>query len=420
MTDGTTTRSPIRVLAVYPWPAFWSMGEGRGAAAFFLSVTSFPRHGHETHVLMPGPPGAPPEEDYHGVHLHRMATRVDFMPERGRSRIVQHARILVSYIVWRVRAARAGLALAEDLRPDVVFGMGALGAPVARTIARAYGVPNVTRLFGTSLGEALHNPLKLALRYPEIVAFRTPADAVVVCDDGSGGDGNARRFGVPADRLVFLPDGVDKAAFGGPPDRAAARRDLNIPPDAGVVLSVSRLHPEKHIERLLRAAPRVLANRPDTVFVIAGGGEEGARLKALAADLGLGRSVLFTGSVPLERLPALYAAADVFATLSDRTNVLNPLNEAMISGLPVIALNTGRTGDVVRNGENGVLLQSAEPAALGDAILGLLSDDGKRTTLGAGARASADRRLPSIEERQAAEVDIVLRAVSRRRSGRER
>ncbi len=113
MTDGTTTRSPIRVLAVYPWPAFWSMGEGRGAAAFFLSVTSFPRHGHEMHVLMPGPPGAPAEEDYHGVHLHRMITRIDFMPERGRSRVVQHARILVSYVVWRLRAARAGLALAE-------------------------------------------------------------------------------------------------------------------------------------------------------------------------------------------------------------------------------------------------------------------------------------------------------------------
>lgn len=420
MAESASAGSPMRVLAVYPWPAFWSMGEGRGAAAFFLSITSFPRHGHEMHVLMPGPPGAPAEEDYHGVHLHRMTTRVDFMPERGRSRVVQHVRILLSYAFWRLQALRAGLALAARLEPDVVLGMGALGAPVARAIARARGVPNVTRLFGTSLGEVLHHPLKRALRYPEIVAFRTPANAVIVCDDGSGGDEIARRFGVPADRLVFLPDGVDKGRFDAPLDREAARRDLNISPKAGVVLSVSRLHPEKHIERLLKAAPRVLAERPDTTFLVVGEGEEGARLKALAADLGIERSAVFTGPVPLEKLPAVYVAADVFVTLSDRTNVLNPLHEAMMSGLAVIALNTGQTRKVVRDGENGVLLEPVGLAGLGDVILGLLSDEPKRKALGAAARAAADRRLPSVEERQTAEVEIVLRAVSERRSGRVR
>lgn len=420
MAHSASSRPPMRILAVYPWPSFWSMGEGRGAAAFFLSITSFPRHGHEMHVLMPGPPGGPREEDYHGVRLHRMATRVDFMPERGRSRVVQHARILLSYVFWRIRAFRAGLALANRLNPDVIFGMGALGAPVAGAIARARAVPNVTRLFGTALGEVMDHPLKLALRYPEIVAFRTPASALVVCDDGSGGDEVARRFGVPADRLVFLPDGVDKAGFGRPPDRRTARRDLNVPPEAGVVLSVSRLHPEKHIERLLEAAPRVLAQRPDTVFLIVGDGEEAPRLKALSFDLGVGRSVVFTGPVPLEKLPEVYAAADVFVTLSDRTNVLNPLHEAMMSGLPVVALNTGRTGEVVQNGETGILLEPAGLAELGEVLVGLLSDEAGRKALGASAMASADRRLPSIEERQAAEVEIVLRAVAERGSGRGR
>jgi glycosyltransferase involved in cell wall biosynthesis len=116
----------------------------------------------------------------------------------------------------------------------------------------------------------------------------------------------------------------------------------------------------------------------------------------------------------------VYAAADVFVTLSDRTNVLNPLNEAMMSGLPVVALNTGRTGTVVRDGENGVLLEPAGLAGLADVILGLLTDGPKRKALGAAARASADRRLPSIEERQAAEVGAVLRVVSEGRSGRGR
>jgi glycosyltransferase involved in cell wall biosynthesis len=387
------------------------MGEGRGAAAFFLSITSFPKRAHEMHVLLPGPPGAPAEEDYHGVRLHRLATTLDLMPERGRSRVVQHARILRSYAVWRASALRAGLALADALRPDALFGMGALGAPVARRIAAKRGVPNVTRLFGTSLGEVVDHPVKLALRYPEIIAFRTPADAVIVCDDGSGGDDIALRFGVPADRLVFLPDGVDKRALTAPRDRSAARRALNIPPDAGVVLSVSRLHPEKHVERLLNAAPALLAARPDTVLLLVGDGEEGPRLRALAAGLGVAGSAVFTGALGGDALLDAYAASDVFVTLSDRTNVLNPLHEAMMSGLPVVALDTGRTARVVQDGENGVLLPPAGLPGLAGLLAELLSDGQRRRALGAAARADADRRLPDIEERQSMEVEVVARVV---------
>jgi len=416
MAHGAAPAPLLRVLAIYPWPSFWSMGEGRGAAAFFLSVTSFPAHGHEMHVLMPGPPDAPVEGDYHGVHLHRIATRADFMPERGRSRVVQHARILGSYVLWRRLALRAGLALAARVRPDVVFGMGAHSAPVARSIAAARGVPNVTRLFGTGLGEVLHDPVKRALRYPEIIAFRTSADAFIMCDDGSGGDEIALRYGVPAERLVFLPDGVDKTRFAAAPDRDAARRSLKLPSGAGVVLSVSRLHHEKRVDRLLAAAPAVLAARPDTAFVIVGDGEEAPRLRAMARDLGIVASVTFAGSVPVDDLPTFYAASDLFVTGSERTNVLNPLNEAMMAGLPVVALNTGRTSDVVRDGQNGVLLERHDLARLGQVIVDLLSGGSTRAALGARAREDANRRLPSIEERQAKEVEVVLGVVRASRS----
>jgi hypothetical protein len=66
MPQGDTRSGGLRVLAVYPWPGFWSMGEDRGAPSFHLSVTAFPKRGHEMHVLLPGPPGGPAEEDYHG------------------------------------------------------------------------------------------------------------------------------------------------------------------------------------------------------------------------------------------------------------------------------------------------------------------------------------------------------------------
>ncbi|MFH1865789.1 MAG: hypothetical protein ABIK85_07890, partial [Candidatus Eisenbacteria bacterium] len=71
MTSKPKEHQRLTVLAVYGWREFWSMGEGRGAPSFFLSVTSFPKHGHDMHVLMPGRPGSASEENYHGVTLHR-------------------------------------------------------------------------------------------------------------------------------------------------------------------------------------------------------------------------------------------------------------------------------------------------------------------------------------------------------------
>jgi hypothetical protein len=110
MTGGRLTESPgasrrLVVLAVYPWAEFWSMGEGRGAPSFYLSVTSFPRRGHEMHVVMPGPPGGPAEEEMDGVRLHRFRTRVNFYPEIGGGRLLRHAAILFSYLWWFVRRA---------------------------------------------------------------------------------------------------------------------------------------------------------------------------------------------------------------------------------------------------------------------------------------------------------------------------
>jgi hypothetical protein len=232
----------MTVLAMYPWPEFWSMGEGRGAPAFFLSVTGFPKHGHEIHVLMPGGRGRPLVEDYHGVHLHRMRTSVDFMPDIERSRAVQHLKIFLSYCTWFVRAVPAGIALAARVRPDVVLGMGALGAPAAFLVARARGLPNVTRLFGVSLGEVARSRFKTMLRYPEINALRTPASYLILHNDGSGGDEIAKRWGVPPARLLFWPNGIDKEAYASGEDVRPLARSIGIP-DGSRALSRKRRCP---------------------------------------------------------------------------------------------------------------------------------------------------------------------------------
>lgn len=397
----------MKVLAAYPWPAFWSMGEGRGAPSFFFSITSFPRHGHEMHVVMPGTPGCPAEEDYHGVILHRFPTTTDFMPDASSGKIAQHWRMRTSYREWMAAAVPALRRVAETYEPDVLFGMGALGAPAARAVATERGVPNVTRLFGTSIGDVLGNAVKYRLRYREINAFRTPADAIILCDDGSGGDEIARMLGVDMTKLRFWPNGVDRELLRGAVDTDGLRARLEVPRGAHVVLSVSRLDGEKRVDRLLSAAPELLARVPEAIVVVAGDGPSRRELDELSVKLGVHDHVRFSGVMEREQLAAAYRLASVFVTLSERTNVLNPLHEAMTAGLPVVALDTGRTGMVVRNDETGVLLTKRGLDSLGTTLAELIEDEARRERLGRAAAEDVDRRLPSIEERQRMEVEVL-------------
>lgn len=417
MPDADTTGGRLRILAVYPWPDFWSMGEGAGAPSFRLSVTAFPLRGHEMHVLMPGRPRGPAEEDYDGARLHRLRTRINFYPEVRFGSVFQHAAIFLAYASWLALAVPAARRLAAKIRPDVIIGMGSLGAPVARAVGRARGIPNVTRLFGTELAAMRGDRLRFALRYRDVAAYRTKASYIVACNDGSESDEVARSLGVDMARFRHWYNGVDKERYMNA-EGAAVRRRFGVPEGSPIVLSVSRLHPEKRVDRLLAAAPGVLEKLPETTFLIVGGGGEEAALTAAAHELGVSESVIFTGALTRDELPDVYAAADVFVTLSDRTNVLNPLHEAMIAGLPVVAVDTGGTSEIVRNGETGVLLRADALDDLRRALVDLLSDEDLRRALGRAGQESADERLPTFEERQAMEVEIVERAVREHEAAR--
>ena len=417
MPETTQKIQRLTVLAVYSWREFWSMGEGRGAPSFFLSITSFQKRGHDMHVLMPGRPGSPPLEDYHGVTLHRVTSAVNFMPEAD-GRLLQHIKHLSSYVYWFIRMVPAGKALAAEIGADVVIGMGELGAPAAFRIARARRVPNITRLFGIGmfLDEVLANRLKFMLRYRETRALATPADYIILCDDGSQGDRLARRLGVDMERLLHWSNGVDKSMYESPEPSRDIRGALGIPEGHRIVLSVSRLYFEKHVDRIVRLVPAIVAARDDVTFVIVGSGKQKESLEKLADSLGVRERVVFAGSVGREELPDYYKTADIFVALSDRTNVSNSLHEAMIAGLPVVVLNTGSTADVVQNDENGVLLTPADLPRAHEVVFELLADEERRHALGERARASADERLPTLEERQVMEAEVAERAVRERAS----
>ncbi|KAB2370710.1 glycosyltransferase family 4 protein [Actinomadura montaniterrae] len=217
---------------------------------------------------------------------------------------------------------------------------------------------------------------------------------------------------VGAARMARLAPGVDETLFraGAGGDAIRARHGLA---DRPVAVCVSRLVPRKGQDALIRAWPRVLARVPDAALLLVGGGPYRADLERLAASEGVAGSVVFTGSVPWEELPAHYDAGDVFAMpCRTRRRGLDVEGlgivylEASATGLPVVAGDSGGAPDAVLDGETGVVVPGRSVPRVADAVAGLLADPDRARAMGRAGRAWVEREWRW--EVQAARLDALL------------
>ncbi|MFF5964054.1 glycosyltransferase family 4 protein [Streptomyces collinus] len=179
-------------------------------------------------------------------------------------------------------------------------------------------------------------------------------------------------YGIPADRVHVVPNGVDEAYF--MPAREPAPGPVNL-------LYVGRLGAQKNVARLLDA---MRLTRQDIRLRIVGDGELLGRLEEQAARLRLD-NVEFSGGLLGADLVKAYAGADAFVLPSDKEGMPLVVLEAMAAGLPVVATDVPGTRELVRG--TG-LLAAPEPAALAAALDSVAADPALRARL---ARASTER-----------------------------
>ena len=141
-------------------------------------------------------------------------------------------------------------------------------------------------------------------------------------------------------------------------DRANYTPDLT-PRDANRLLFVGRLTTEKHIDVVLRALAR-LDPALAVTFDVVGGGDQRAKLEALAQQLGVADRVTFHGHASEEELRALYSRASVFAIASIAELQSIATMEAMASGLPIVAADAVALPHLVHDGENGYLFEPGD------------------------------------------------------------
>ncbi|HEY7587199.1 MAG TPA: glycosyltransferase [Thermoplasmata archaeon] len=200
-----------------------------------------------------------------------------------------------------------------------------------------------------------------------------------------------------------IPTGVDPQRFhpGVSGDRVRTKWGLN---DNEVVLHVGRVAPEKNLQTLIHAFPRILEANPDAKLLIVGAGPWLERYYDLVRNMGLAGNVIFTGFVPDAELPNYYAAADAFAIASRFETQGLVVLEALASGLPVAGANFRAIPEFVQDRVNGRLFNPNDVQGCVDAVLACLAD---RDELGEAARMSAlpysiercTRRLERVYER---------------------
>jgi glycosyltransferase involved in cell wall biosynthesis len=220
-----------------------------------------------------------------------------------------------------------------------------------------------------------------------------------------------RAYGVPEDRIFFVPYAVDNARFEAEAERwrasrGALRDELRVPPDLPVVLYVGKLIPRKRPLDLLEAYAQVAPDHP-AALIFLGEGAERPRLEAAAAGHRLSH-VAITGFVNLSGIGRYYAAADVLVLPSSHEPWGLVLNEAMCFGLPVIASDAvGAALDLVHVNENGFIYPVGDVAALASALRRLLADPATRAEMGGRSREIVSRF--SYE----ADIDGILQALRR-------
>jgi glycosyltransferase involved in cell wall biosynthesis len=200
-------------------------------------------------------------------------------------------------------------------------------------------------------------------------------------------------------RLLDWPGPVDVVPNGVPPmDRDAdlgrrLRAELNLPGNVFTFLAVGNIKPEKGFEDLIEAAGllRRRTDRPFAVLIAGGRADEayGRRLEASAADPSLGGIVRFLGFRP--DTSALYSAADAFVLPSRKEGLPMVLLEAMGAGLPVVATRVGGVPTVVEDPSNGLLVPTATPPELAEAMRRIMADATLRRECGALARQTIAR-----------------------------
>jgi glycosyltransferase involved in cell wall biosynthesis len=303
-----------------------------------------------------------------------------------------------------------------DLQPDIVHThnpkpgiYGRIGARLARVPIVVNTVHGLYALPGDALAKRL-----VVYGLERVASWCSDAELVQNAEDFE----TLVRLGVPREKLRLLGNGVDLDRFDpgrfAPARRAKLRAEMGVADDEVVVGVVGRLVAEKGYRELFAAATMLRSSHPEVRLVVVGPDDPDkadAITRAELADARTSANITFLGS--RGDVDQLYTAMDLYVLASWREGFPRSAMEAAAMGLPIVATDIRGCRQVVRDGDNGLLVPARDAIAMAEAIGSLAADPARRSAM---AKAARDRACREFDQQRV--IDITLDTYERLRDRR--
>jgi sugar transferase (PEP-CTERM/EpsH1 system associated) len=192
------------------------------------------------------------------------------------------------------------------------------------------------------------------------------------------------KYGVPARKVQWIPNGVDTERFRPRADKIDCRRMFGLPENCQIIGSVGRLDALKNYEVLVAAFAKLAPKIPDLHLALLGKGPAEQNLRSMAEESGVSNRIFFLGHKPDPE--NFLAALDIFVLPSKFEGMSNVVLEAMASGLPVICADLPCHHEVFEAGKEGVLVSPCTVDNFAQQLEVLCRDKDRRRELGSYAR----------------------------------
>jgi glycosyltransferase involved in cell wall biosynthesis len=332
---------------------------------YYLSK-SLARNGVKVYVVTCDFPGAPQHEVIDGVEVFRIDSYKNPSPDFA---------TWVYLMNVNMQKEAAALVNSLDGKVDVFHAHDWLVANAGIGLKHVFRKPLLATMHSTEIGRRNGIHFDYERMIHETEAWLTYEAWRVMCCSDYMVSHVRWAFGLPADKLVMVPNGVDAEAYGkfGNEDLSRFRSKFALPEEK-IVLFVGRLVHEKGVHVLVNAVSKVL-EKVNAKFIIVGNGYMKEQLSGIVKNMGFAHKVMFTGFVDDETLRKLQKCADVSVVPS----LFEPFGivalEAMAARSPVVVSDTGGLSEIVEHDVTGVKVYPDNPDSLAWGIRKVLLDE---------------------------------------------
>lgn len=276
-----------------------------------------------------------------------------------------------------LKAIRAVRKLIKIYNPDIVYAHSSKAGAIARIADIGFKNCCVYNPHGWAFNMRC-STMKREM-YIAIERMAAPFCDKIICISDAEKQSALDKKICREDKLEVIFNGVDIEAYKNGTHGAVKRKDLNIPEDAFIVGMVGRVSSQKAPDVFVKMAKQVKNKVPNSHFIIVGGGDQEAEIKKYARDNAFLDCLHITSWVDN---PMSYVELfDVACLLSRWEGFGLALPEYMMAGKPIVASRVDAIPNIIRDGENGLLVEVDDVTGASEAVLRIYSDEKLKNVL---------------------------------------